>query len=428
MTQTRIPFSKVKSKGALIFGAAALLDGDWVYIYGNDTRPEVRPSTVPGLTVLARAPLGDLGNFKKWSFFSKGRWQSDFKKVTAIAPGFASEFSVSRMFDGRQYAAVYSEGIGGRIVLRLAPAPEGPWSSLVEAYRTPEVTWSPSVFTYAGKAHPELASAPDELVITYAAKLVVVCQPVQRRAPVLAAVRPGPAQVGLRSRHLDQTRVLARDAAAALGRDEKRVFDAHHAEPRDALLRFERHDHALGQGLVEPLRDGGRLVHLQSNPVAEEVDAAVAESHEIAEEIGVELAHDGGVDFRRDGARLEPGGELVLKFDAAAVGGQGRRGRRTPEHIGHGLVGVITGDAAADIDEYQVAGSQGSGAAAQNRRGRLKPKAPARPVETGRTQRVLPEPDLPQEECRCRTWRTGQSPDGLPEPAARAVRTRARPR
>jgi hypothetical protein len=36
-------------------------------------------------------------------------------------------------------------------------------------YRCPEMNWSPKVFCYAAKAHPELTSAPDELLISYAA-------------------------------------------------------------------------------------------------------------------------------------------------------------------------------------------------------------------------------------------------------------------
>ena len=36
-------------------------------------------------------------------------------------------------------------------------------------YRCPEMDWPSKAFCYAAKAHPELASAPDELLITYAA-------------------------------------------------------------------------------------------------------------------------------------------------------------------------------------------------------------------------------------------------------------------
>ena len=89
--------------------------------------------------------------------------------MTPVFPQVGSEFSVSWLSGRKQYAAVYAEGIWGRIVVRLAPALTGPWGTPVEVYRCPEMGWPAKAFCYAGKAHPELTSAPDELLITYAA-------------------------------------------------------------------------------------------------------------------------------------------------------------------------------------------------------------------------------------------------------------------
>jgi hypothetical protein len=169
IAQTRLPFTKVSAKGALIFGGAVLAEPDFVYVYGSDTRPSAKGPASAGSTVLARVPPGDFGNLKKWRFLANGKWQPDFTKVTPISPAFASEFSVSRLAGSTQCVAVYTESIGGRIVLRLARAPEGPWSNPVEIYRAPEMGWPLSVFSYAGKAHPELVQTPDELLVTYAA-------------------------------------------------------------------------------------------------------------------------------------------------------------------------------------------------------------------------------------------------------------------
>jgi hypothetical protein len=36
-------------------------------------------------------------------------------------------------------------------------------------YRCPEAAWDKRIFCYAAKAHPMLASASDELIVTYAA-------------------------------------------------------------------------------------------------------------------------------------------------------------------------------------------------------------------------------------------------------------------
>ena len=53
------------------------------------------------------------------------------------------------------------------IVARTAPDPYGPWSDPIILYRCPEEEWHESIFCYAAKAHPEITSAPDELIVTY---------------------------------------------------------------------------------------------------------------------------------------------------------------------------------------------------------------------------------------------------------------------
>jgi hypothetical protein len=54
--------------------------------------------------------------------------------------------------------------MGNRIICRLAPSPEGPWSEPTLIYETPE--HKGDVFTYNAKAHPEL-STEGRLLISY---------------------------------------------------------------------------------------------------------------------------------------------------------------------------------------------------------------------------------------------------------------------
>jgi hypothetical protein len=169
ITQTKVPFTKISSKGALIFGGAVLREGEYVYIFGGDSRPETKKAGVPNGLVLARAPAEALDDFAQWQFLANGVWQRDSGKVTPVFPDVGSEFSVSWLPSQKAYVAVYSEGIGGKILLRLAPALIGPWGKPLEVYRCPEMEWPSKAFCYAAKAHPELTSAPDELLITYAA-------------------------------------------------------------------------------------------------------------------------------------------------------------------------------------------------------------------------------------------------------------------
>ncbi len=169
ITQTKVPFTRISDKGALIFGGAVLREGRYAYILGGDSRPEAKKAGMPNGLVLARVPVEQFADFDQWRFLAGGVWQKDSRKVTPVFPHVGSEFSVSWLPARKEYAAVYSEGIGGKILLRLAPALTGPWDDPVQVYRCPEMNWSPRVFCYAAKAHPELTSVPDELLITYAA-------------------------------------------------------------------------------------------------------------------------------------------------------------------------------------------------------------------------------------------------------------------
>jgi len=169
ITQTQVPFTKVFDKGALIFGGAVLPEGEFVYVFGTDSRPEAKQAGMPNGMVVARASATGLADFTQWRFLANGVWQENSSKVTSVFPNVGSEFSVSWLPARKAYAAVYSQGIEGRILLRLAPSLAGPWGDPVLAFRCPEMDWPSKAFCYAAKAHPELTSAPDELLITYAA-------------------------------------------------------------------------------------------------------------------------------------------------------------------------------------------------------------------------------------------------------------------
>jgi hypothetical protein len=169
ITQTQVPFTEVLEKGALIFGGAVLREGEYVYVFGGDSRPKAEKAGAPNGLVLARVPEKRLADFEQWRFLANGVWQADYKKLTPIFSNVGSEFSVSWLPGRREYAAVYSDGIGGNILVRLAPGLTGPWGNPNQVFHCPEMDWPTKAFCYAAKAHPELATAPDELLITYAA-------------------------------------------------------------------------------------------------------------------------------------------------------------------------------------------------------------------------------------------------------------------
>ena len=169
ITQAQVACTEVSDQGALIFGGAVLRQGEYAYVFGGDSRPAAGKDHAPNGLVLARVPAEQLADFAQWRFLADGDWQGDYKKATPVFRNVGSEFSISWLPGRREYAAVYSDGIGGNILVRLAPALTGPWGSPILVYRCPEMDWPTKAFCYAAKAHPELVIAPDELLITYVA-------------------------------------------------------------------------------------------------------------------------------------------------------------------------------------------------------------------------------------------------------------------
>ena len=169
ITQRQVPFTRISDKGALVFGGAVWREGGFIYIFGGDSRPQSKGVGGRNGLVVARVPEDHFAEFGQWRFLAGGSWQPDFEKATPVFRNVGSEFSVSWLPALKRYAAVYSEGIFGRILVRLSPAITGPWGEPFEVYRCPEMNWPTKAFCYAAKAHPAFADAPGELLISYAA-------------------------------------------------------------------------------------------------------------------------------------------------------------------------------------------------------------------------------------------------------------------
>ena len=170
ITQIKLPFTQITSGGELVFGSAVMMRGGNVYIFGTDSRGGLKKSGLGRDMVLAKVDAAKIEDFNRWHFWAGDKWEKDFTKVTPLVEGMASEFSVSFQPTLKQFVLVYTEGgLSGNILLRTAPAAEGPWSEATLVYQCPEKDLPVKAFCYAAKAHPELPAAPNELLITYAA-------------------------------------------------------------------------------------------------------------------------------------------------------------------------------------------------------------------------------------------------------------------
>jgi hypothetical protein len=165
LEQRKLPCSIFTTQRTLTFAAAALVDGDYLYIYGTDE--DTKPKGGKRYLITARVPTSQIEDFKAWQFRTADGWTTDFMSVARTIGDMGTEASVSYLPAFKQYVLVYTErGLSDRILARSAPTPVGPWAESSVIYRCPEPSRDKKIFCYAAKAHPELAGA-DELVVSY---------------------------------------------------------------------------------------------------------------------------------------------------------------------------------------------------------------------------------------------------------------------
>jgi hypothetical protein len=107
------------------FGAGAVVDGDFLYLYASGCAGWLDCGSV-----VARVRLSEALDPSAWGFFAgDGNWTRDLKLAVRVVNG-ATDFSVHWNQHLGKYVAVYTPtpfGTGASI--RTADRPEGPWSS-----------------------------------------------------------------------------------------------------------------------------------------------------------------------------------------------------------------------------------------------------------------------------------------------------------
>lgn len=141
-------------------GEAVVRDGDDLYVYA--TRGS-RHSVYLARFAASEARRGALDAPAWWCGEAVGySREHDPEPVVRIG---APEFHVHRDARLGRWLMGETQGYGATtLALRIADAPEGPWSSPRDVLR-PAESFEPDAFVYAGKGHPELHGA--DLVMTY---------------------------------------------------------------------------------------------------------------------------------------------------------------------------------------------------------------------------------------------------------------------
>jgi len=137
-------------KGDAFVGQGAVVVGDWIYVYGCETKHLSWPC------IIARVKMERVLKRNEWRFYAgQGRWSRDWHDAVPIMDA-APMLTVHWNKHLGKYLAVYSTPLRNSISIRTSDVPEGPWSpskAVVEGL-PPGVD---KKWDYSGLAHPEFA-------------------------------------------------------------------------------------------------------------------------------------------------------------------------------------------------------------------------------------------------------------------------------
>jgi len=159
---------------AVKYGVACLKDGQYVYVFCSWGKGGAGVNKQP--LIVARAREADLagGQRPQWQYWSEGafysatragRWSESSDRPIVLFADAAPEMSVGRVPGIPGFVATYMPAFSRQIMVRHAPAPEGPWSEPTLVYKCPEN--EPGILLYSAKAHADLSEGEGDLVITY---------------------------------------------------------------------------------------------------------------------------------------------------------------------------------------------------------------------------------------------------------------------
>lgn len=157
----------------VLYGAAAVRDGGWTYVFGSDDSPSAPASSA----YLARVPAGRLGDRGSWRFWDGAHWQRRAGRARPVLRdggprGVGTAFTVVR--DGPAWVLITMDtGGGGAAGMRALTSywscsPHGPWHGPNGRLTPPRPpTADPQHLTvYNPQAHPEF-TADGALLLSY---------------------------------------------------------------------------------------------------------------------------------------------------------------------------------------------------------------------------------------------------------------------
>jgi hypothetical protein len=143
------------------FGSASLIAGGTLYVYGCGIPSSANDEGCR----LGKVAVANVLNRNAWSYYAgNGNWSA---QVGEAVPAFTGDNILSVAWNNylQQYLAVFSEPLSNNVMMRTAPAPEGPWSVATLAFTAMQPA---SGWVYDAHAHPEYdANGGETIYVTY---------------------------------------------------------------------------------------------------------------------------------------------------------------------------------------------------------------------------------------------------------------------
>ena len=150
------------------FGSAVTLSDGYVYLLGGGGA-----TGNSAMMVRIDEESFELAAWENLTFYTKGEWTLFNHLNTPPDTLFEfvpSETTLVYHSLGFWYILIVNTFISQSVMIRTAPAPQGPWSDMIGIYALPTDILSGGAFCYAPKSHPELSAlsnTTNEFVFTY---------------------------------------------------------------------------------------------------------------------------------------------------------------------------------------------------------------------------------------------------------------------
>ncbi len=149
------------------WGAAAAVDGDWVYLYGTAGPTE---DLVFGFSLqVARVKLEDVLDEATWQYWDGAGWGSDPARAAVLIENEGGVSQTLSVFSsgGSWYAvSKRDEFLGSDLVIWTSPGPTGPFTPTAPVAEIPS-DLDAGTLRYMPLAHPDLLPEAGTIVVSY---------------------------------------------------------------------------------------------------------------------------------------------------------------------------------------------------------------------------------------------------------------------